>query len=171
MGMTPSEYYTAFVLGNQEDCIANPHCLRRAFNAAVSASHLADHYFAYNARHKPELASAYANNTAFVKHVVAATEGAFRDIRSVSNAYKHLYEERRDGRPAHWSVSSGGSLESVQFEGASRPLQSVEVDYGASDQEHDWVVFRRRDGTQGEFLPTLEKVVSFWNKELWDDDA
>lgn len=36
MGMTPEEYYMAFVLGNQEDCNANPACLRRAFNAAVS---------------------------------------------------------------------------------------------------------------------------------------
>ncbi len=171
MGMTPDEYYTAFVLGNQEDCIANPGCPRRAFNAAVSASHLADHYFAFNARHNPRLVASYANNAAFVRHVISVTNGSFRDIRSIANAYKRLYEERKAGRPPQWTVSSGGTLESVQFEGASRPLQSVEADYRFESEPGVMVIFRRRDGTRGEFLGTLAYVVDFWSKTLYRSDA
>jgi hypothetical protein len=170
MGMKPDEYYEAFVLGNQEDCIANPGCLRRAFNASVSASHLADHYFSFNTRHNPKLVANHVDNRAFLRYVDAATNGSFRDIRSISNAYKHLYEkERKAGRPPRWSVSSGGSLESVQFEGVGRPLQSVETDYETAP--HAIVIFRRRDGTRGEFLPTLAGVVEFWSKLLYGSDA
>lgn len=167
MGMTPDEYFTAFVLGNQEDCAENPSCLRRAFNAAVSASHMADHYYAFNARHHPELVSQWPNTAAFVRHVIKETGEAFRDIRSISNAYKHLYEDRKRGRPAQWTVSSGGSLESVLFEGGNRPLQSMEADYGYAERDKFAVVFRRRDGTRGEFLPELQRVIHYWEATLW----
>jgi hypothetical protein len=167
--MTPNEYFTAFVLGNQQDCAENPGCLRRAFNAAVSASHMADHYFAFSSRHMPGLVSKWPNNAAFVRHLIQDIDGAFGDIRSISNAYKHLYEERKSGRPAQWTVSSGGSLESVQFEGALRPLQSMESDYGTPDEDRLAVVFRRRDGTSGEFLPALERVVQHWEATLWPE--
>jgi len=171
MGMTPDEYFAVFVNGNHEDSVANPGCLRRAFNASVSASHFADHYFAYNKRHTPHFVSSYANFPAFAKYVASATNGAFLDIKSISNAYKHLYEEKKIGRPAKWSIASGGSLQSVEFEGPSRPLQSLEADYGASDEIELKVVFRRRDGTQGEFLPTLEQVITFWSGKLYGSDA
>lgn len=45
--MTPYQFFEIFVEGNYEDCYQNPGCVRRAFNAAVSASQLADHYFNY----------------------------------------------------------------------------------------------------------------------------
>lgn len=54
MGMTPTEFFESFVEGNMEDCIKNPGCIRRAMNAAVSTSHLADHYFKFNKRHAPD---------------------------------------------------------------------------------------------------------------------
>jgi hypothetical protein len=169
--MTPEEYFTVFVHGNHEDCVANPDCLRRAFNASVSAFHLADHYFAYNTRHAPHLVAAYADLSAFTRFIESATNGAFRDVRSIANAYKHLYEARKSGRPARWSISSGGSLESVEFEGRGRPLQSLETDYGTTSEIQLKVVFRRRDGTHGEFLPTLERVIDFWTVRLYGGDA
>ena len=52
--MTPEEYYEAFSLGNYEDYEENLGCVRRAFNAAISASHLADHYFNYYKKQDPE---------------------------------------------------------------------------------------------------------------------
>jgi hypothetical protein len=171
MGMDPEQYYTAFVLGNSEDCAANPACLRRAFNAAVSAFHLADHYFEYNNRHAPQLVAAYADRSAFLRHIEKVTNGAFKDIRSIANAYKHLYEDRKAGKPANWTVSSGGSLESVQFEGRSRPVQSVEAEFAEAADPDYRVIYRRRDGTHGEFLPTLEQVNDYWQKLLWGSDA
>jgi hypothetical protein len=171
MGMDPEQYYTAFVLGNYEDCTTNPACLRRAFNAAVSASHLADHYFAYNKRHAPQLVAEYPSNSVFLRHIEKVTNNAFKDIRSIANAYKHLYEDRKAGKPANWSVSSGGSLESVQFEGRSRPVQSVEAEFAETANPDYRVIYRRRDGTLGEFLPTLAQVNDYWQKLLWGSDA
>jgi len=40
IGMSPDQYYEAFVRGNYNDYINNQSCVRRAFNAAVSASHM-----------------------------------------------------------------------------------------------------------------------------------
>ena len=108
MGMKPDEFFTAFVIGNLDDCVEDPSCLRRAFNAAVSASHMADHYFAYNLRSNPSVVSQWPSTGSFVRHVIQETGGAFGDIRSISNAYKHLYEHRKKGRPAEWTVASGG---------------------------------------------------------------
>ena len=39
-----------------------------------------------------------------------------------------------------------------------RPLQSVEADLAGPDERFA-VVFRRRDGSRGEFIPTLQAVV------------
>ena len=171
MGMNPEQYHTAFVLGNHEDCTANPACLRRAFNAAVSASHLADHYFSYNTRHAPQLVAQYPSNSAFLRSIEKATNGAFKDIRSIANAYKHLYEDRKAGKPANWSVSSGGSLESVEFEGRSRPVKSVEAAFAETADPDYRVIYRRRDGSLGEFLPTLTRVNNYWQNLLWGVDA
>jgi hypothetical protein len=44
MGMTPYSFFEAFVEGNALDCHEDPGDVRRAFNAAVSASHVADQY-------------------------------------------------------------------------------------------------------------------------------
>jgi hypothetical protein len=169
--MKPDEYFEVFVLGNQEDSVANPGCLRRAFNAAVSASHMADHYFAFYSRHNPVLVSQWPRNAAFVRYVIQQTQGAFGDVRSISNAYKHLYEDRKNGHPAQWTIDSSGSLESVQFEGGMRPLQSVEIDYGSTESDTLAVVFRRRDGTRGEFLPMLERVIRYWETTLSSHEA
>jgi len=52
--MTPDAYFEAFVQDNYSDYVENPGSVRRAFNAAVSASHLADHYFEYYKKNDPE---------------------------------------------------------------------------------------------------------------------
>ena len=93
MGMTPRQFFESFVEGNAEDYLEHPGDVRRAFNAAVSASHAADHYYEYHGRHRPQLIAAYTSLGTFVEHLCAKTDGAFRDIRSVSNAYKHLYTD------------------------------------------------------------------------------
>jgi hypothetical protein len=44
MGLTPVQFLESFVEGNAWDYKENPGCIRRAFNASVTASHLADLY-------------------------------------------------------------------------------------------------------------------------------
>ena len=51
MGMTPCMYFESFVEGNLSDFEADTSSVRYTFNAAVSVSHLADHFFAYGQRH------------------------------------------------------------------------------------------------------------------------
>jgi hypothetical protein len=111
MGMTPDEYFDVFVEGNRDDCTEAPGCLRRAFNAAVSASHLSDTYYEFNKRHKPALVAAFDSAPEFAAHLSSARQ-AFHDIRSISNAYKHLYEDMGRKLVHRWSIASAGSLES-----------------------------------------------------------
>ena len=132
MSLIPSDYFLAFVLENLDDCKESPWCLRRAFNASVSAAHMADHYFAYNARNNPRQVAAWKSAEAFVKHVVKETNGAFADIRSISNAYKHLYESPKRGGQHHWTVASGGSVASVEFGSAEHRLKFF--GYGDGDE-------------------------------------
>src|SRR5688500_10405805 len=91
--MTPFEFLESFVQGNLEDCQEAPGSVRRAFNAAVSASHLADHWYSYNQRHNPQLVMGFKGLGNYVEHLCQETSGAFRDLRSVANAYKHLYTD------------------------------------------------------------------------------
>ena len=111
MGMKPDEFLQAFVDGNLQDCRQEPGDLRRAFNAAVSAAHLADNYYNYYARHKPALVARFPKVGAFVEYLAEETDGAFRDIRSIANAYKHLYTN--PGHLVHSTILSGGALASV----------------------------------------------------------
>lgn len=170
MGMSPPGFLTAFVEGNYDDCVANPDCLRRAFNAAVSTSHLADHYYEYHRRHTPTRLAHFGSLAKFNEHVATQVGQQFEDIRSISNAYKHLYESKkgRGGTKTYWSVSSAGSIECITFGAKGASLASVEQDYldiGITPPRSR-IIFRRRDGTQGEFLPSLKRVVDFWSIEV-----
>ena len=162
MAMTPAEYFASFVEGNFEDCLSNPGCVRRAFNASVAASHLADHYFTFNARHHPSLVFAFPTIGPFVEHIDKGTGGAFRDIRSIANAYKHLYTDVSSQYAAHSTVSSAGSIDSIQLADDS-DLEMVSEEYV---EDRYTVVFTRKDGTRHEFLPALERVVDFWRESL-----
>jgi hypothetical protein len=151
MGMAPPDFLTAFVEGNYDDCVENPGCLRRAFNAAVSASHLADHYYEYHQRHNPQRLAQYPTLRPFVEYVVERTNQRFKDIRSISNAYKHLYENKRKRRDHadYWSISSAGSIDCVTFEGTSYSIKTLEHDFDTSEgvQSVSRIMFRRRDGS------------------------
>jgi hypothetical protein len=148
MGMMPIEFFESFVEGNRQDCHNDKTCVRRAFNAAVAASHLADHYFKYGQAHFQASVSEFENFSRFVENLSLRTDGAFRDIRSISNAYKHLYTW------ASCSVSSCGAIELVEFKDSDCDLDNV------SQQEA--VYFTRRNGSSSEFLPVLDKVVNYW---------
>lgn len=173
MGMTPHDFLFAFVEGNHDDCVKDPGCVRRAFNAAVSASHLADHYWKYHRRHTPKLVAKFKTLHDYVEHITKETDQHFQDIRSIANAYKHLYEDtsRNRGKANYWSVSSAGSIDYVTFERKSSPLKSIESDYSSAESMSPEfkVIFHRRDGTQHDFLPALERVIKFWSSEVYRD--
>lgn len=100
MGMTPSQYFEAFVEGNLLDCHEHPGCVRRAFNAAIAASHLADHYFAFNYRHHPEVVGAYST----IGQYEPLTEADLRRLGRLGLAPVQL----RDSGSIVVSGSSGG---------------------------------------------------------------
>ncbi len=164
MGMTPDQFFESFVEGNLLDCHDSPGDIRRAFNAAVAASHFADQYFTFNKRHKPTTVSAFDNIGAFVEHLSIQTNAAFKDIRSISNAYKHLYTNIDKKKAVYSSIDSTGSIDSIELSD-NENVTMIEEEYlsGEAPKENtSKVVFTRKDGTKSEFLPVLESVVDYF---------
>jgi hypothetical protein len=169
--MTPEQFFEFFVEGNLIDCSDAPGDIRRAFNAAVAASHFADQYFNYNKRHNSNLVLAYDNIGSFIEYLESLTNGAFRDIRSISNAYKHLYTNINKRRAAFSSINSSGSIESIQFSD-TEDVKSIEEEYSidkVSEENTYKVVFTRKNGSRSEFLPVLEKVVEHFRTMLYQN--
>lgn len=155
MGMTPSEYFGAFVVENQIDYEEHPESVRHAFNAAVPASHMADHYYFFSLRHKPD--SRFANRKALLAHADHETGGAFGCIRSIANVYKHLYATGSD-----CEVTSAGAIEAIEIEDDPDVRELVsEVQY-----DKGTVYFTTKNGQRREFGAELNKVVEFWRRFL-----
>lgn len=161
MGMTPKEFFESFVEGNLEDCRENPGSVRRAFNAAISASHLADQWYTFNLRHNPLLVTGFKEIGQFVEYLSKETSGAFRDVRSIANAYKHLYTDVDSLYGKHSVIDSSGAIDLVEIDDSE--LVRAEKEYGGSSSK---VVFTRRDGSTLDFLPVLEKVVAYWRDTI-----
>lgn len=170
MGMTPENFFEAFVLGNYEDYKQHPGCIRRAFNAAVSASHLADHYFEYYRASDSSQVKNFKSIGSYVKYLSEITAGCFRDIRSIANAYKHLYTSRHPKNAVHSSISSTMAIESISFVNKSSEITQVHEDWTKCAKEDKFetkVVFTKKNGQQLDYLPTLESVIRYWEKELF----
>lgn len=166
MGMTPKQFLESFVEWNLVDCIEQPGDIRRGFNAAVSTSHLADHYFVYAKRYRPDLVAQFPALGDFVEHVSLKTSGAFRDVRSVSNVYKHLYTDK--GLLSKYSsIDSCGSIESLELED-NKSIEALQEDFVAGEDQEGRarVIVKRKDGSQFELLPALESVVTHFRKML-----
>ena len=153
MGMTPDKFFEAFVQGNYYDFEENQGCVRCAFNAAIAAFHMLDHYYNYCQRYDEPKVRKYENRQAYMEHAVKETKGYFQDIKSIANAYKHLYV----GEDRYSSISSAGTVEVVRIE--DQEISEIE-------QEHDEVWFTRKTGERLKLLPCLKKVVHFWEREL-----
>jgi hypothetical protein len=169
MGTTPENYFENFVYCNYVDCNDNKGNIRYAFNAAVSASHLADHYYNYYNKHDRSKIKQFQKLGDFLDFISDQTNGCFKDIRSISNAYKHLYSSTNPKKATYWTVSSPGVVESILYNGKKSQLQSIEEDYASSSEANNFetrVVFTRRDGNRIDFFTTLETVINFWNRVL-----
>ena len=161
--MTPEEFLESFVEGNRFDCHGDPGCVRRAFNAAISASHLADQFHSFNKRHNPALVANFQNIGSYVEYLTKRTNGAFRDIRSIANAYTHLYTDLGSPFGAHSTVDSSGCIQSMDLS-ASVDFAQVRENHGTDGPS---VVFTRRDGTTLVFLSILDVVVDNWRAEIY----
>ena len=150
IAMTPDQYFEAFVQGNYDDYIDNQNCVRRAFNAAISASQMADHWFEYYKRHNPSKVSRFNRIGDLVSHVSNNTNEYFKDIRSIANAYKHLYTGVK--YPQYSSISSADTIEVIHLTGGN--INEVNEDVSK-------VVYTRKSGQQLDFLPALQAVVQY----------
>lgn len=171
MGMTPDQFFVAFVHGNYKDCQQYPSCVRRAFNAAVSASHLADHYWAYWQKHDQSKVKGFKDFGAFVEDLSKNTDGGFRDIRSISNAYKHLYTSIDPKKAVHSSISSAGAIESISFADEDAEVNVLEEEYPGNSRGNNnesRVVYVRKDGQRMEFMPVLDKIIEHLKNMLWN---
>lgn len=154
MGMTPIDYFESFVLENYQDFADNEWCVRRGFNAAVSAFQMADHIYNYCERHAPERVSMYPQKKDYFDYLYDKS-GAFKDIRAVANAYKHLYT-----RGTNAVVSSTGA---VELEFSDGDMSSVDTD---DEGSREYVVYEKRTGERLELKTTLETVLDLWREEL-----
>lgn len=169
MGMTPDNYFETFVFGNYEDCQQEKGNIRYAFNAAVSASHMADHYYTFYKKHDQLKIKQFKNLGDFVEYLSNQTNGCFQDIRSISNAYKHLYTSVDPKKAIYSTISSPGVVESISFNDKRSELQSIEEDWELSSQANDFesrVVFTRKDVNRIDFLTTLDTVIKLWESLL-----
>lgn len=171
MGMTPDDFFEVFVQGNYEDYLSNIGGIRQAFNAAISASHMADQYLTYYKKHDPSKVKSFNRIGDFVEYLSSNTNDCFRDIRSISNAYKHLYTSDDPKTAVHWTISSPGAIESISFlDKKSEIKEIIEESMVDSDYIKSKVVYTRKDGQKFDFLPTLETVIKFLGEILYHPD-
>lgn len=164
--MTPDDFYEAFTIGNYIEFIEDPSSVMKAFNSAVAASHLADCYFNYNKVHNPRLIRNFHNLTEFIRYINERTNYYFKDIRSISNAYKHLYTGLREDHARHSSISSAGTIESIVFED-EEIKQLVEEPLDKNKPEMT-VVYTRKTREQIRFLNAIKTVIEFWKTMLYE---
>jgi len=169
MGMKPEDFFEAFVCENYEDYKQHPGCLRRAFNAAVSASHLADHYFRYYKRNDASKLAGCHKWKDFRKNLSTRPGHCFRHVRDIANAYKHLYTSEGPDKGVHSSVSSTGAIESIRWGHENAELREIKQDLSEDLKDGDSnekVVFTTKHGMQLDFLPELEAVIEYWRKKV-----
>jgi hypothetical protein len=157
MGMTPTNFFEVFVEGNFDDFKTNEWSVRHGFNAAVAAFQMADHFYSYHKRHNPEKVVKYNHKGEYLEYLYKQYE-AFKDVRSIANAYKHLYTEGRNA-----VVASTGAIETVDI--ASKDVADMYTDYSKGGSI-EFVVYTRRTGKKIRLLKALQDVIKMWKSEL-----
>jgi hypothetical protein len=158
-GMTPSDFFEGFLFEDYADWKNEPTSIRRGFHVAVSAFHLADHYFRYHARMNPAFAAKYNSLNKFQAALTRRTP-SFKVIQDIANAYKHLYTR------ASCSISSGGSVESVNLDG-----REIEQNWQGSDGNYKGdIAIRHRTGAVTQFSAAIAAVIEMWTDIINQDD-
>lgn len=132
---------------------------RYAFNAAVAASHMAEHYLRYCKLHHQSQVISFRTLDEYRNHVSDRTKGAFRDIRYITEAYKHLYPN--DPRS---SIASTGAIESITITGAG--IAKIYQDFAGDSPSRGIVRYSAKTGQQYDFQTRLQKVIDYWEAEI-----
>lgn len=164
MPMTPDDFLLAFAIPNLEDFADRRDDVRLGFNAAVSISHAADHYLEYSRRHSLGRVEQFGEdgNGLLVEYLSRKSGGAFQDVRSVANVYKHLYGDDSSKFGAHSTINSAGAIVRVQLTGDPDLLA---IDDNSDPDGHDnseviySVHFTRKDSSQAELLAVLRNAL------------
>ena len=164
--MTPENFHIAFMIGNYNEFICDSSSVMKSFNSAVAASHLADCYYNYYKANNPELIQEYPNLSDFIEFINNKTDYYFRDIRSISNAYKHLYTGLREDYARHSSISSSGTIETIVFE--NEEIRQLEEDFSKNREPEMKVVYTRKSGEQINFINAIEQVKKFWDNLFYN---
>jgi len=168
MRMTPEQYFEAFTLGNYYDFMDDSSNVRKAFNSAVSASHLADCYFNYHNKYQPETIKQYKSLRNFVDNISKRTNNCFQDIRSIANAYKHLYTGLKEKHKQYSTISSAGTIESIEFE--EEGIDQLTQEYENSSASTLSVIYTRKTGEIVCYKKSIESVIEFWESMIYNSD-
>jgi hypothetical protein len=162
MKMTPEDFYLGFLVENYEDWQQDRYSIRRAFNAAVSALHLADTYCLYHQRHSPTFLKKYGRRKGLERFQKALfrREPHFKTIRDMATAYKHLYPG------ATCDVSSGGSIDAIRYPGGE-----IVHDVPDEPQGHWEVLIRRRNAMAVKFSVAMDAVIAMWDSIILKSDV
>jgi hypothetical protein len=76
-------------------------------------------------------------------------------IRSISNAYKHLYTGLKEDYAKHSSISSAVTIESIIFE--NEKVQDLSEEYMGENNGELKVVYTRKNGEQLLFLKAIRQ--------------
>ena len=155
MGMTPGDFLWAFVEGNYCDFDENRDSVRHGFNAALAAFSLADHVINYYRRTNPSVVANFEKKQDYYAFLTKKCP-SFRDVQSVANVYKHLYQPQPIS-----SVSSTGAIEVL-----SASEMTLGVIWGIESGGQDEVFFRTRDGETKNLMTAIEDVIQMWRTEI-----
>jgi hypothetical protein len=155
--MTPWDFYHEFVLQNFWMFKEDRGSIFKAFNAAIAAFQLADHFYKYLKKTRPDLVSVWRNYEEFLIHL-GKIEPAFVTVQTIATAYKHLYLYAAP----HYEASSAGALRAI----TSRELSFGDPGDDREEYPPEKVVLKRKDGTTVEFYDCLRQVVNMWPKLL-----
>lgn len=154
--MIPHDYFINFVEENFDEWQKEPASIRKAFNVAVPAFHLADNYFL---RHNKEFAKRYREIEQF-RAALSRRTRYFRTIQGMATAYKHLYTH------VSCEVMSGGAIAAVTFGKETINSRFEEI----NNEPVSWIEIQCRDGSVVKFDTAIEEVVGMWRKIICSDN-
>jgi len=162
MGMNPLDYHDCFVCPNYQDFCEEENNVRKGFNAALSACHMADNYYNYYKANNPGKVSSFKQLKDFQVDLSSKTQ-YFNDIQSIAIAYKHLYTSY--SKP-HVTIESGGVITCIRIHGNN----AVEIDgCGTDDSGKDIVIYTRKDLQKVRLKEALSHVLNIWQDILFSD--
>lgn len=156
---TPWLFYQFFVLPNYSEFDENSDDIRLGFNASVAAFQQADIFYAYYRRHDPSIIARWPRKKDLLTYL-GERDPHFITIQSVTTVYKHLYTTQ-----GHYDVGSPMAVWGVVH---ARNQTEISMKWG--NGEGDYVVVRRKDGTQISLKTALKTVVcDLWPAIIPDD--